>query len=122
MSGHTPGPWRAVMDSWAVLNDGTRAVVAGDPNDHCQHIAYVSAILPRKRTTSFDAPDADRDANARLIAAAPELLEACETALAFYQRLFGVPADSMSVKHASEAKEMFAELSAAIAKAKGGAA
>ena len=53
MSGHTLGPWR-------VVNDG---------------LLSVSASANGHGVASIGSPTAERDANARLIASAPELLE-----------------------------------------------
>lgn len=60
MSAHTPGPWR-----WFNYPDG-RKLLAGSPAAviHCP-----------------DAPMTVESADANLIAAAPELLEACKDAL-----------------------------------------
>ncbi len=89
---HTPGPW-LVSETFAIGPAGE--VVACTPNNH-----------PR------------REANARLIAAAPELLEALEGLLKDYIQVFSDhpaiepdwnPEDSALVKRAR----------AAIAKAKG---
>lgn len=62
MSGFTPGPWKLEV------GDHThRYVLVTDEADHTIHYKYGSGL----------ARDADRDeANAHLIAAAPELLEA----------------------------------------------
>lgn len=51
---HTPGPWRLV--------DGKSEVIAGD----CYHVAFVKAWFPEHAK--------QQEANARLIAAAPEML------------------------------------------------
>lgn len=64
MSGHTPGPWHASSVS----------IVVGSLISK-QGFGNVGAAFPRE-TTEICA------ANARLIAAAPELLEACQRALA----------------------------------------
>lgn len=66
MSKHTPGPWRTIESA----NKTTRTVVGPDfPGQG--YIADVNLC----RTN--DAQDVDGEANARLIAAAPELLAAC---------------------------------------------
>ena len=41
----------------------------------------IESVHRGKNKTPYDAPDAERDANARLICAAPDLLAACEAAL-----------------------------------------
>lgn len=69
--GHTPGPWEV----FAVMNIGEGqkkyigGYIAGVRVDVCQ-IQFTSTITKE-----------ERDANASLIAAAPELLEACRIAL-----------------------------------------
>lgn len=65
MSGHTPGPW--VKDGCVVLS-----------NDEDRGMRF--AIAERVRGRNHD----DQEANARLIAAAPELLEAVKTMAAYY--------------------------------------
>lgn len=62
MSKHTPGPWR-----WWETACGAR--VAGRPDDGSKN--FVCDVLPPENAVSY----AD---NARLIASAPDLLEACE--------------------------------------------
>lgn len=60
MSGHTPGPWRV-----GITTDSDEIEVVSDARP------YVCMALP-------GALDGVTEANARLIAAAPELLEAVE--------------------------------------------
>jgi hypothetical protein len=62
-SDHSPGPWRSTKPGGAVL-DAKERVVA--------HVACRPTVLP--------APREERVANARLIAAAPDLLKACTMA------------------------------------------
>jgi hypothetical protein len=68
MSKHTPGPWETDDHEthWSIM--------AGD-----QHVADVRAF--NSPVTTF----AEGDANARLITAAPNLLAACERALAWLE-------------------------------------
>lgn len=72
MREHTPGPWR--LDSYGVITGGsnyhTSVAVVASCNNSCK--------LP---TRTYPAPGTTQHANARLIAAAPELLEACKTLL-----------------------------------------
>jgi hypothetical protein len=62
-SEHSPGPWRPTKPGGAVL-DAKERVVA--------HVAPRPAVVPTPRE--------ERVANARLIAAAPDLLKACAMA------------------------------------------
>ena len=93
MSKHTPGPWR-VVDSW---------------NDHMVESQNGEEII--WQDGPHDTPTIN-EANARLIAAAPDLLEALESMLQSFlitQSLDDYPIDAPCNK-----------ARAAIAKAKGG--
>jgi len=68
---HTPGPWR--VSTVGLMNDGGRAVVADD-----FRVAVVDCHTKFKRGEGWMAECDTRDANARLIAAAPDLLAALE--------------------------------------------
>lgn len=78
MSKHTPGPWRletttkGVFTSSAVLQRVVTIPVIG------KHVG--SGVYLSKHVENKDAPDHD-EANARLIAAAPDLLEAAKFTL-----------------------------------------
>jgi hypothetical protein len=76
---HTPGIWRIGR---AMANDGG-VIICHDCQDrpHSQ-IAVVASQIERTRKTPYDAPDAERDANAQLLACAPELLEALKNFIA----------------------------------------
>ena len=60
MSGHTPGPWFNDDNLWACITT--------TPGGRGEHLATCTSIVP---------PEEQR-ANARLMAAAPELLEEAE--------------------------------------------
>ena len=64
MSAHTPGPWGA----WQPLNDGSWAVTAWEAGDLAAGLGDPARLPPRI------ADEIDSAADARLIAAAPELL------------------------------------------------
>ena len=109
---HTPGPWMYVGDDkWIIPSDGTfvqfgkfniSANSVDEKDDDYYFIGSVSNV------NSFS----ENEANARLIAAAPELLEFAKIFLADYQSEDGM----YSMKR-------YAEMAyAAIAKAEGGAA
>lgn len=109
MSKHTPGPWR---------NDWWCAMTRGQAINHTK-ISIVAGPLGQVLAQLEGAPSDLRTANARLMAAAPELLEACREAHAALLH--------MATQHAAlrthcvcilcEAVPMAA---AAIAKAEGG--
>lgn len=61
-------------------NDGSFNVVGGIEDDR-KSVAQVTFQGNAKRGKAYSAPDPEGLANARLIAAAPELLEACKLAL-----------------------------------------
>lgn len=64
MSEHTPGPWTSYTGTHSIWAEGKRAI----------------CIMTGARKTA----DMERDANARLIAAAPELLDALRAAVDLY--------------------------------------
>ena len=92
MSQHTPGPWAVDGDDALWVNAIGR-----------EHEPVICDIVPRDADAFTD----EDEANARLMAAAPELLEACRDALLV-----------MSA-HACPAPKTIAFIEAAIAKATG---
>lgn len=69
---HTPGPWTAD-------GKGCRLAGVGDVvNADCVSLVEISAT---SRPSHYDLSPEERDANTRLIAAAPDLLTACQAAL-----------------------------------------
>ncbi len=106
MSKHTPGPWVA---DWTRAGKTAWKVVGADGRG-------VSTVL-----VSQDRPAAEKEANARLIAAAPDLLEAAKDVTAMLE-LF---ADELRIKESADgisrqsddAFRKLADLRAAIAKA-----
>jgi hypothetical protein len=102
MSKHTPGPWRvgngSLMESGVFSADG-KTLVAG---------THGSARNYRRQEQI-----AEQDANARLIAAAPDLLEAL-------QALRRICADTPAVERNPRFVTANSAALAAIAKAKGG--
>jgi hypothetical protein len=98
MSAHTPGPWQAIIPSKRQKTDVTAmvATTAGPGS---------MAIDCTKSGTTRD----EDAANARLIAAAPELLAALKDCFAYCERDMDGDEDSTLLKMAS----------AAIAKAEG---
>jgi hypothetical protein len=77
MSKHTPGPWRTEFDSYG----GYDCMTAG------QHIRSDTKLICTVDYGNYgnirfdESPNLEADANACLIAAAPELLEACKYAV-----------------------------------------
>lgn len=98
---HTPGPWTLIY-----ANDGRTYICGGEPlpNGGLGWLAQVNVDL----SPDGQGDDCEGDANAVLMAAAPELLEACEK-LVYWHGLFPGEAD----------KPIVAFARAAIAKAKG---
>lgn len=90
MISHTPAPWSAKLGPFDFSNDGSRPIMAGE-GDARKRIAMVDSVIERKRSTPYDAPDPERDANARLIAAAPEMREACRASLDFLEGIEACP-------------------------------
>jgi hypothetical protein len=87
MAQHTPGPW--IADSFATQNDRVTRVCTYDGTATYYHRG--TSIC--EAYTNHDEPDNDDDrligiveaeANARLIAASPELLDVAEAAILFH--------------------------------------
>lgn len=81
----TPGPWRiADLNKQGMFNnDGSGVVLAGD-NDDSVRICTVAAHSPAKRGKGHELDCSVREANARLIAAAPDLLRTSQAVLRWY--------------------------------------
>jgi hypothetical protein len=99
---HTPGPWRS---DW-------QFIVAPDPAGVHQDI-YIAEIAETDEDNRV-APSEQQQANARLIAAAPDLLDA----LAYFYNIIHDYPSSIRKGYVKHAKDMARE---ALAKAKGGA-
>ena len=76
MSKHTPGPWTVGPDGMDVIGDGSPVC----------HLGQYGEIKPWRGCKNLNA-------NARLIAAAPDLLEACKALAAYVAQEIGVPLD-----------------------------
>ncbi len=100
---HTPGPWD--VSPLGRRNDGSYAVMSALGDDRFA-VAYVNVTKPQRRGQAHLAIDHASSDNARLIAAAPDLLEALK-------RLFAT-----GLVRELDAPEEHAAL-AAIAKAEG---
>lgn len=90
---HTPGPWRATQE---------KRQPHEDPCDLCclPHHAYDAIVVfaPKRDGISLHSiPSEEFAANARLIAAAPALLEALEASQSVLARLLGPPSETSVV-------------------------
>jgi hypothetical protein len=99
MSGHTPGPWRM---------DGTTVYALTDTKEQNRFWCSVQSV---RRAEYGEASDAEVFANARLIAAAPDLLEAL--------RWLAGCAGKLGVYPVRDLDEALERARAAIAKAEG---
>lgn len=111
-SKYTPGPWKS--DTEIKTNPGLITVSTDYPESLCngaRSIASITGGFYCDKRTKFYKPDmhAENKANARLIAAAPELFQALEGMLAIHGPVATV---EESVKAMNQAR-------AAISKAKG---
>jgi hypothetical protein len=69
MSKHTPGPWRVGK---LITNDGQRAIASDGGS-----IALVTLKSDVPKRKQWESVCEEREANAQLISAAPQLLSAC---------------------------------------------
>ena len=111
MTKHTPGPW--AIDFWRsnatkVINIGPECKFGGSP------ILTVVASVP----VAYDEYSKQESANAHLIAAAPDLLGACEKALIDLEDFRRHAHVSMELKCNMEGS--YKAIKQAIAKAEGG--
>jgi len=98
---HTPGPWEATQER-EFYQDHVQPYSIRTVRDDEEDIVYIARCM--------DSWDTDMRANARLIAASPDLLEACKAAVAALTQPKTYPADIQAATK---------WLSAAIAKAEG---
>lgn len=123
----TPGPWEVVngTDIFTPLAARNGAGTAAHEKDGW-HIADCSMGETQTEDGTENIPHREQLANARLIASAPELLEACQKFSAMYGALWDTvdPEGGGLLSHESVKKydDVHEEMSAAIAKATGGAA
>ena len=100
---HTPGPWRVEEDTtlvWGNCSFGDD----GTLNEVGKPVAEAQGERGWARTGRDRMPEGEREANARLIAAAPDLLEALQYVMS---------------AHGEQLTDAFAQANAAIAKATG---
>ena len=103
MAEHTPGPWTVGNE---LLREDERPVHGGESGE-----GIIALVWP---WGDDEVGEQDREANARLIAAAPDLLEAAEAVIAEWRRYIE---DEIDV--ADMAQGSLTVLLAAIAKARG---
>jgi hypothetical protein len=108
MSKHTPGPWFAVKNTryWDI-------VLKNEP-----HQVGLASVIVTPRSDRYQDDDIEIEANARLIAAAPDLLAALENTLQFAEACHRMTEDKyMRIAIGND----IMKARAAIAKATGGA-
>ena len=88
--GHTPGPWIARPP----LERENCPIVEVRHSGYKQLVALVYGLHPGERHPGGPEFEGTREANARLIAAAPELVKVIETLLAAYDRKAIIPPDA----------------------------
>lgn len=109
-SKHTPGPWH--YDSWKYINPGTGAIDRTVPVVVTAKFRIAEMASDEGNDNPYTIPLSEAEANARLIAAAPDLLEACKQIKAAYAHL-------TPYEHGEEAEKALDAIDAAIAKAEG---
>ena len=109
---HTPGPWQIDSEDcqWWIYGGGDARATTGIAK--CDLIVNaVMGICKQQNVIRQRMPDGEREANARLIAAAPDLLDVCKRIVTYY-----------AGETRPEAVFKLDAARAAIAKAEGGAA
>lgn len=103
---HTPGPWEFVIGDSYGSQDAIIRSVRDDPRD--------VQVVMRAETHPSWIEDPEFLADCKLMAAAPELMEACKAAMDWIDK-FG---EHAPIQFGGEA-ELYQQLRAALAKAKG---
>lgn len=110
---HTPGPWKFIQETiesdWAIVLDASGGIVAN-----------VNTETGPDATSAPETRKMPSGANAHLIAAAPDLLEACKAALDALEKFIGEWSgrdDTNAPAWVSQWKPLVDQLRAAIAKA-----
>jgi len=116
MTKHTPGPWKQVeYDDWLYVGGEKMDFIEYDPVNEPYNYSVENAVCVIDHVGSITE---EGYANAHLIAAAPDLLAACERARQGYKNLIELGA----LPHSGwdkQAREYINELDALIAKTKG---
>ena len=105
MQGHTPGPWGIAQDDPTRVNAPTLCRYGG------KHAAVADCDFP--------ADAEENEANARLIAAAPDMLAALREAAQFIHDQDGGDPTNITGWASDEHREAWLKTQAAIAKAEG---
>ena len=113
---HTPGPWQISRDKRTIFaaTEGAGVLIRGVE----QTIPQIAHIIGN----GFGATLQEQEANARLIAAAPELLEAAKAALALFDKnhalsRFNWGTSGLRAEDIRELNELPGRIHAAIGKA-----
>jgi hypothetical protein len=112
VAAHTPGPWTVDPFLTPEAEDDSQGVYKVEPAFTKLTQAYFNAPFCQEDTSELDAVHAENAANARLIAAAPELLEALTEA-----RDYVVKAYECAFPDAAENDAVLGRVDAAIARA-----
>lgn len=113
MADPTPGPW-GQSEIGILTNEGGKPIMGPDGFGDFKRIALVDCQMRYKRGEGWKTDCPEREANARLIAAAPELLAA-----AIYAVQQMADGDEPEIDDDGDEVEPFARLRAAISKARG---
>ncbi len=115
MSAHTPGPWEMECVRTGGSNGAAGAFVYFKLEAEDVTVAGTSVYVGKTNGATRKIPEAECEANARLIAAAPELLSACERAYDLMGDLGPLPASQRL-----QLLGVMTDIAAVIAKARGG--
>ena len=122
MSEHTPGPWAIGWDGTGEVDSWKKHPATGEPYQEPGHIFADGRALLRmaagRNDRDFDDDLAERSANARLIAAAVDLLEAAESLFQHHKIFEALRGDTSRIILTDTLVDRFDTLRAAIAKAR----
>lgn len=99
MSKHTPGPWKVITGEGTSFPDTVYIQAVGKHGFR----SVLAELNDDGKNDKVHGSDHDRQANAALIAAAPELLEACKAVVARSEFLWGTKNPPEIVIKCSEA-------------------
>ena len=118
MNKHTPGPW--TLETVRTQSGICHKIGPFPPKTHHVHSLPRHACLYADYPSSSDPADQELEANARLIAAAPDMLEALDNIGGLSRALRVSGPDPMDLQGLSDALEEAVNMAhAAIAKARG---